>query len=97
MNIFIEIIGWTGTVMLVLAYLLLTLGKLQSRSWAYQIMNAAGAAAIVVTSFYYGALPGATLNAIWRDASSAMEGPPKPLVCAPKGGSWPLGPYCILS
>lgn len=65
MNIFIEIIGWTGTVMLVLAYLLLTLGKLQSRSWAYQIMNAAGAAAIVVNSFYYGALPGATLNAIW--------------------------------
>lgn len=65
MNIFIEVVGWTGTVLLVLAYLLLTLGKLQSKSWSYQIMNAVGAGAIVINSFYYGALPGATLNAIW--------------------------------
>lgn len=65
MNIFIEIIGWAGAILLLLAYFLLTLGKLHSKSWGYQIMNTVGAAAVVANSFYNGALPSAGLNTVW--------------------------------
>lgn len=63
--IFIEIIGWTGTVLLVLAYALLTMKKITSTSWQYQTMNAVGALALVVNTISHGAIPGAALNTVW--------------------------------
>lgn len=63
--IFIEIVGWIGTGLLVLAYALLTMKKISSTSWQYQTMNAVGALALVVNSLTHGAIPVATLNGIW--------------------------------
>lgn len=63
--IFVEIIGWTGTGLLVLAYALLTMKKITSTSWQYQTMNAVGAIALVVNSVAHGAIPSAALNIVW--------------------------------
>lgn len=63
--IFVEVIGWIGSALLILAYALLTMDKVKSRSWQYQMMNAVGALALVVNSIAHGALPPAALNAVW--------------------------------
>jgi hypothetical protein len=61
----VEIAGWTGATLILLAYLLLSLGRLTGRSMAYQTMNVAGAAGFVVNGWWHGAVPSATLNVIW--------------------------------
>ena len=63
--ILIEIAGWAGAILILLAYVLLTLGRVPAQSLAYQGMNVAGAAGFIVNGLANGALPSATLNIIW--------------------------------
>lgn len=63
--ILVEIVGWLGAVLILLAYVLLTLGKIQAQSVEYQAMNVAGAAGFIVNGWANGALPSAALNVIW--------------------------------
>ena len=65
MKIIIEIIGWSATVMMLSAYLLLTSGRLRSLSPAYQWLNVLSGAGLIVNSGWNGAYPSATLNLIW--------------------------------
>lgn len=64
-QILIEVIGWAAAVIILAAYVLLSLGKLEGRSYLYQWMNVIGAGGFVVNSGYNGALPSAVLNVIW--------------------------------
>ena len=61
----VEISGWTGATLILLAYLLLSMGRLTGRSAAYQGMNVVGAAGFIVNGWWHGALPSASLNVIW--------------------------------
>jgi hypothetical protein len=61
----IEIVGWIGASLILIAYALLSAGKLTGRSALYQSMNVVGAAGFVVNSGLNGALPSAALNVIW--------------------------------
>ena len=61
----IEIVGWVGAALILLAYLLLSAGRLAPRSVAYQGMNLAGAIAFVLNSGWNGAIPSAALNVVW--------------------------------
>lgn len=47
------------------AYLLLSMEKLTGQSRLYQGMNVAGAAGFVVNGWWHGAIPSAALNVIW--------------------------------
>ena len=47
------------------AYLLLSLEKVTGQSRLYQGMNVAGAAGFVVNGWWHGAIPSASLNVIW--------------------------------
>ena len=60
-----EIAGWTGAVLVLGAYILVTLGRLTGHSPGFQWMNLAGAAGILLNGWWHGALPSATLNLIW--------------------------------
>ena len=51
--------------MILAAYLLLSMGRVDGRSAMYQGMNVAGAAGFIVNGWYHGALPSAVLNVIW--------------------------------
>ena len=51
--------------LILLAYLLLSAGKLTGQSAAYQWMNVVGAAGFIVNGWWHGALPSAALNVIW--------------------------------
>ena len=61
----IEVVGWAGALLILAAYLLLSMGKLTGHSPAYQWMNVVGAAGFVVNGWANGALPSATLNVVW--------------------------------
>jgi hypothetical protein len=61
----VEIVGWAGAVLILLAYLLLSAGKLTGQSLVYQGMNVVGAAGFVVNGWWHRALPSAALNVLW--------------------------------
>ena len=60
-----EIAGWAGAILILLAYLLLSAGRLTGQSLTYQVMNVVGAAGFIVNGWWHGALPSATLNVLW--------------------------------
>jgi hypothetical protein len=63
--ILIEIAGWAGAALILLAYLLVTTEKLTGRSLAFQWMNLVGAAGFVANGLWHGAIPSASLNIVW--------------------------------
>lgn len=65
LQIFVDICGWAGTVLILAAYALLSNGKMQARSALYQGMNVAGAAGLILNSGWNNAWPSATLNVVW--------------------------------
>lgn len=60
-----EIIGWVGTLLILLAYFLVSTNKLKSESKWYQIFNLFGAIGIIVYSAVHNAIPSVGLNAAW--------------------------------
>ena len=60
-----EVAGWAGASLILLAYLLLSAGKLTGQSVVYQAMNVVGAAGFVINGWWHGAIPSAALNVLW--------------------------------
>ena len=58
-------IGWFGTILVVLAYALLSFGVLGPHSFWYQFLNLVGAFCIVVDTYYKKDYPPEILNIIW--------------------------------
>ncbi len=65
LEIAVEVAGWTGATLILLAYLLLSAGRLTGQSLLYQGMNVVGAAGFIVNGWWHGAIPSASLNVIW--------------------------------
>ena len=61
----VEAAGWIGAALILLAYLLLSMGRVTGQSALYQGMNIVGAAGFIVNGWWHGALPSAVLNVIW--------------------------------
>lgn len=61
----VEVAGWAGAVLILVAYGLLSAGKLTGQSLTYQGMNVLGAAGFVINSGWHGAVPSAALNVLW--------------------------------
>ena len=57
--------GWAGAAVFLLAYLLVSRGKLHASSHLYQGMNIAGAVGLAISNSSHGAFPSATLNVMW--------------------------------
>lgn len=65
LDLLIELVGWTGAVLVLGAYILVTAGRLSGSSAQFQWMNALGAAAFVVNTAWHRAIPSMVLNIIW--------------------------------
>lgn len=61
----IEVIGWFAAIMMLSAYLLLTMGKLNPRSNLYHWLNALAGAGFIINSGWNGAYPSAFINVVW--------------------------------
>ena len=64
-EIAVEVAGWAGAALILLAYLLLSMGKLTGQSPLYQWMNVFGAAGFVVNGWWHGEIPSAALYVVW--------------------------------
>jgi hypothetical protein len=61
----VEIAGWAGAALILVAYLFLSAGRLTGQSLLYQGMNVIGAAGFVINGWWHGAIPSAALNVLW--------------------------------
>lgn len=61
----IEAAGWAAALLILVAYALLSAGKLTARDRSYQWMNVLGALGFIVNSGWNGAIPSAALNVVW--------------------------------
>jgi hypothetical protein len=65
MKSFIDAAGWSAALLILTAYGLLSFGKIQPRSWVYQVMNIAGAVGFIINCAWNGAWPSVALNVVW--------------------------------
>jgi len=57
--------GWLGAAGLLLAYAMVSAGRLAASQPAFQAMNLLGAAGLAANSGYHAAWPSAILNLVW--------------------------------
>jgi hypothetical protein len=61
----IDIIGWAGSLMVVLAYALNMYKLLATDTGWYVFLNIAGSSCLIVNTLYHHAIPSAVVNMIW--------------------------------
>ncbi|MEM9856719.1 MAG: hypothetical protein AAF843_05170 [Bacteroidota bacterium] len=64
-ELIIDILGWIGSMEVILAYALISSHKTTSKSLVYQLLNFTGGTFLVINTVYYGAYPSATINIVW--------------------------------
>jgi hypothetical protein len=67
-----NLIGWIGTVLIVLAYYMLTRKKISAISPVYQAMNLFGAVFVGINVYYQQAWPALTLQIVWGAIALSM-------------------------
>jgi hypothetical protein len=61
----LEILGWLGAAVLLLAYGLISFGRVRNRSPGYQALNIVGGALLAANTAWHHAWPSALVNVIW--------------------------------
>jgi hypothetical protein len=61
----IDIIGWIGAACLLLAYALVSRGRVAGGGRPYQLLNIVGSIGLAVNTIAYKAWPSTALNAFW--------------------------------
>jgi hypothetical protein len=61
----VEAAGWTGALLILSAYILVSLGKVAADSVGFQLLNIVGAAGFIINGWWHGAVPSAALNVVW--------------------------------
>jgi phosphatidylserine synthase len=64
-TLIINILGWVGTILYLVAYALVSMKKVEGDSVLYQGMNIVAGALLVINTLYLHAYPSAGLNAAW--------------------------------
>ncbi len=64
MEIVFEVIGWVGTVFILIGYLLLSVGRI-TNGRMYQLFNLVGAVGLLINGAVHGAWPSVILNVVW--------------------------------
>ncbi|MBC7362122.1 MAG: hypothetical protein H5U06_07575 [Candidatus Aminicenantes bacterium] len=64
-SLLINIAGWLGAFMLLLAYVLVSTRKLAGDSFNYQILNLLGSGLLLANAYHFGAYPSVGVNSIW--------------------------------
>lgn len=65
MELFVDIVGWIGSIALTIAYVLISRNKITAQTYLYQGLNLLGSVCLIVNSTYYGAYPSTALNIVW--------------------------------
>lgn len=64
-ELLIDILGWVGGAMVVVAYFLISSGKANAKSVLFQVLNLLGSIFLIINTYAKGAYPSAVVNVIW--------------------------------
>ena len=65
MEVLLNVLGWIGAFLLLLAYALVSFKKLEPDSQTYQWLNITASVLLLVNTIYYGAYPSSFVNGVW--------------------------------
>ena len=65
MDMLIEVVGWIGALQVLMAYCLITFGKINGSNKLYQWLNLVGSFLLIINTIYLKAYPSAFVNIIW--------------------------------
>ena len=65
MKLIIDVGGWLGAILLLLAYFLVSTKRVGGTSIRYQGLNVVGSVLVGANAFYYSALPSFSINVVW--------------------------------
>lgn len=55
--LFVEIVGWAGAILVLIAYVGVSTGRLSGGAATFQWLNAVGAAFFILNTWWHGAFP----------------------------------------
>ncbi len=64
-EIILEVIGWVGSVIVIVAYGLNSYQKLRSDSMVFYLLNLTGGILLIIYSFYKDAFANTFINVVW--------------------------------
>ncbi|HXH71080.1 MAG TPA: hypothetical protein VNI60_12180 [Pyrinomonadaceae bacterium] len=64
-GLLLNLLGWAGAFLLLLAYALVSFRKLEADSETYQWLNITASILLLINTLYYGAYPSSFVNAAW--------------------------------
>jgi len=64
-ELLINILGWLGSALLIIAYYRNSKNLLSAQSQMYQGLNIVGSIFLIINTVYYGAYPSSAVNIIW--------------------------------
>lgn len=64
-RLLVDAAGWLGAGALLTAYFLVSTRRVPGDGLAFQLLNLAGGAGLLINGVYYGAWPSAGLNTVW--------------------------------
>jgi hypothetical protein len=64
-SVLIDIVGWIGAILLLVAYAAVSRGAMKGTSFRYQFLNVIGSAFLLVNAGYYRAFPSSFVNIVW--------------------------------
>jgi hypothetical protein len=65
MKVLIDVLGWIGSIEVILAYGLNSYQKIKSDSLLFQLLNLTGGIFLIINTIYYGAFPSTFINVVW--------------------------------
>ncbi|HVK11358.1 MAG TPA: hypothetical protein VM597_21485 [Gemmataceae bacterium] len=64
-DLVVDGLGWFGAGVVVLAYALVSAGRVGARAIGYQAMNLGGSALLILNTAYHSAFPSFAVNVVW--------------------------------
>ena len=64
-TLIVDLLGWFGALLILVAYWLVSTRRLAGDAIAYQLPNLVGGLLLVVNTVYYGAYPSTLVNVVW--------------------------------
>jgi hypothetical protein len=64
-DFWIDAVGWVGAIILLFAYLMISIRRWDSASVSYQGSNLFGGVCLIVNTIYFGAYPSSFVNLVW--------------------------------
>ncbi|MDQ3632916.1 MAG: hypothetical protein M3405_00180 [Acidobacteriota bacterium] len=65
MEFWIDVLGWIGALLILTAYALISLKKVEGDSLFYQLLNIVGSIFLVINTYYWKAFPSTLVNVVW--------------------------------